>query len=337
MAMTLRSLDFTSRLPTIPSALPIFNLSAPDFEERKPTIARLAEHLKLGALRTVELDHARIMASERGDIHFFPASGGLWARDATVGQAAPNELRKWDGLVDTQVDGHRMALTPDAAKRVLGRADKLLRDLGLVGREVASQTLQLDQVAQLDAKGRQIDHGAGQATVKYQYAVEGLPIRGAGAKTLLFAEPGAGSGDEAGSEAESEARSEAGISGIFHAWRPISGAGKLAMTSLEEALGIGLLADPELEQYSIAGHRIQVSRLELVYLALPVFMRQTHLFPMFQVEGVVSEGPKGIRFHFGRFHHAATPRAYADAGAFASYLTANPDGISPRPQRPVIK
>ena len=320
MALNLMNLEIKTDLPSIPSSLPVFGVAAPTFEERRSAIARLGERLKLGALRTVELDHARIMASERGDIHFFPASGGLWARDATAAQDATTEMRKWDGLVETRTDGQRMALNPEATRRLIGQADELLRPLGLVGKEVASQVVQLDQVAQLDAEGKEIAYGAGQATVKYQYAVEGRPVRGAGAKTLLFAEPGA----------------PATVSGVFHAWRTIGEPARLAMTSLEEALGVGLLADPELEQYSMAGHRIQISRLELVYLALPVFMRQAHLFPVFQVEGVVSEGPMGISFHFGRFHHAAPPKAYAAANAYGPYLTMNPDGISPRAEKPAF-
>jgi hypothetical protein len=92
--------------------------------------------------------------------------------------------------------------------------------------------------------------------------------------------------------------------------------------------------DPELDEYAGAGHRVQVTRLELVYLALPAFMRLTHLFPAFQVEGIVSEGPKGISFHFGRFHHAAPPQAYAAANAYGPYLTINPDGISPKQAKP---
>jgi len=320
MPLKMMNVEFTAKLPSIPSSLPIFGLTAPTFEDRRSAIARLGERLKLGTLRTVELDHARIMASERGDIHFFPASGGLWVRDATAAQNATTELRKWDGLVDTKTDGQRMALNPDAARRLIAQADEWLRPLDLVGKEVASQVVQLDQVAQLDAQGKEIANGAGQATVKYQYAVEGLPVRGAGAKTLLFAEPG----------------TPARVSGIFHAWRTIGETSKLAMASLEESLGVGVLADPELEQYSLAGHRIQVSRLELVYLALPAFVRQSHLFPVFQVEGIVSEGPKGISFHFGRFHHAAPPKAYAAANAYGPYLTMNPDGISPRAEKPAF-
>jgi hypothetical protein len=190
MSLTLTNLDIKTKLPSIPASLPIFSLTAPTFDDRKAAIARLGERMKLGSLRTVELEHARILASERGDIHFFHASGGLWARDATASQGATNEMRKWDGLVDTKTDGQRVVLNPDASKRLIAQADELLRPLGLIGKELVSQTVQLDQVAQLDAKGKEITHGAGPATIKFQYGVEGLPVRGAGAKTLVFAEPG---------------------------------------------------------------------------------------------------------------------------------------------------
>jgi len=42
----------------------------------------------------------------------------------------------------------------------------------------------------------------------------------------------------------------------------------------------------------------------------------------------VSEGSLGISFRFGRFHQAASPRAYAAADLFGPYLSGNPDGIS---------
>jgi hypothetical protein len=181
--------------------------------------------------------------------------------------------------------------------------------------------VQLEQVAQLDAKGKEIAHGAGQATIKFLYAVGGVPVRGAGAKTLAFAEPASG---------------QARVSGVFHAWRTIGKEAAIKLPSTEEALGVGVLTDPELDQYHAAGHKIQITRLEFVYLALPAFMRQSHLFPAFQVEGTVSEGTLGISFHFARFHHAVPPRAYAAADLYGPYLTVNPDGIRPAAAKPAF-
>jgi len=313
MPLKLSDLEITTNLPLLPASLPVFSLTAPTLDDRRASIVRLGEQLKLGALRPVELDHGVVMASKLGDITFFHASGAVWARDAAAMQGAANELRKWPGQVETGEDGRRTALNPDAAKKLIAQTRTLLEPLGLIGREVAFEGVQLDQVAQLDSKGTEIAHGAGQATVKFQYAVEGLPVRGAGAKTMAFAEPVAGG---------------ARFSGVFHAWRTIGKASPVKLTTIDEALGVGVLTDPELDTYRSAGHRIQITRLELVYLALPAFMRQSQLFPAFQVEGTVAEGPRGISFHFGRFHHAVPPAAYAAADLYGPYLTVNPDGIS---------
>jgi hypothetical protein len=313
MALKLDDLELKTPLPKLPPSLPVFALAAPSLEERRAPINRLGEHLQLGALRAVELGHGTVLASERGDITHFHASGALWARDATAAQGAGNEFRKWDGLSTAGTDGQRVALNADASRKLVAQAKELLQPLGLLGNEAASASVQLDQVAQLDAKGNELEHGAGQATVKFQYDVGGVPVRGAGAKTLAFAEPSQGL---------------ARFAGIFHAWRPLGRDSALKLPAVEEALGVGVLTDPELARYRAAGHRIQITQLDFVYLALPAFLRQSHLFPAFQVEGIVSEGKLGISFHFARFHHAAPPRAYAAADLYGPYLSTNPDGIS---------
>ena len=281
MSIKLSSVDIQAKLPSLPASLGVPSLRSPSLEERRTAIGRLGEFMKLGALRAVELEHATVMASERGDVTCFRASGALWARDAMATADTRDELRKWDGLVTSQVDGQRAALNRDMSTKLITRARDLLQPLDLLSKEVASESVQLEQVAQLDGKGNETAHGAGAAAVKFQYAVGGVP-------------------------------------------------------SASSTVGVGLLTDPELDRYSAAGHRIRITRLELVYLALPAFLQQSHLIPAFQIEGVVSEGKLGISFHFGRFHHAAPPRAYAEAGLYASYLTQNPDGIAPRPSRSAI-
>lgn len=315
MSVKLNSLEFQAKLPALPPTLRVFALAAPSFDERRGAIARLGEHLELGALRSVDIDQGTVLASARGDIMYFQASGALWARDAAATKGAADEFRKWEGLTETQrSDGHRVALNADMSARLVAQARELLEPLGLIGRECASEAVQLEQVAQLDAKGKERAHGAGQATVKFQYALGDVPVRGAGAKTLAFAEPGHG---------------RARFAGVFHAWRTPGQSTTLKLPSVEEALGVGLLTDPQLDRYSAAGHKIRITRLDFVYLALPAFMRQSHLFPAFQIEGTVAEGKLGISFDFARFHHAAPPRAYAAANLYGAYLTTNPDGIAP--------
>jgi hypothetical protein len=321
MSIKLNSLEIKARLPELPPSVPVHALLVPPMEERRASIARLGERMKLGTLRSVELDHGIVMASDRGDITCFHASGAVWARDATVGKGATDELRKWEGQIESTADGRRVALKADAARKLIAQAKETLQPLGLLGKEVALEAVQLEQVAQLDAKGKELAHGAGQAAVKFQYAVAGVPVRGAGAKTLAFADPDGG---------------QARFGGVFHAWRPLGKDTALKLPTLEEALGVAFLTDPELDRYSAAGHKIQITRLEFVYLALPAFLRQSHLFPAFQVEGIVSEGKLGIGFHFGRFHHAAPPKAYAAANLYGTYLAVNPDGISPTAARQAV-
>lgn len=311
MPLKIGDLDIKAKLPELPTSIPVFELGAPSLAERREGIARLGDHLKLGNLRAVEVDHGTILAGERGEIEYFHASGAVWARDATAAQSGRNEMRRWEGLKEAKTGGNRMSLNADASRRLIGRARELLEATGLIGKEVASEAVQLDQVARLNAKGQEVAHGAGQATVRFLYAVEGVPVHGAGAKTLAFAEPNR-------------------LAGGFHAWRTPGRSKAVKLGSLEAALAVGLLADPELGRYHAAGHRVQITRLDFGYLALPAFVRQSHLFPAFRIEGTVSKGKRGDAFAFGRVHHAAAPKAYAAADLHGPYLSVNPDGIATR-------
>jgi hypothetical protein len=303
--------------PKLPEAVPVFELSAPSFASRRAGLARLSDLLGLGDLRMVELDHGVVLGGERGEIEYFHASGAVWARDATAADRHKTELRKWEGAQETKRGPQRVTLNAEASKRLIGAAHELLQATGLIGREAAgATTVELDQVARLDAKGNELSFGAGRATVKVSYEVEGLAVRGPGAKSLVFADPGTAAGGPQ-------------VAGAFHAWRTLGSARTVKLPSVEAALRVGLLVDPELELYRKAGHTIRVTRLDFGYLALPAFVRQGHLFPAFQVEGEVSKGKRGDGFRFGRYHHAAPPKAYAAADLYGPYLSANPDGIAP--------
>jgi len=320
MALTLKDLDLKVSLPKLPPSVPVFELSAPSLDERRPGLEQLSKHLGLGDLRAIQLDHALMMAGERGEIEYFYASGGVWARDAAAAQESPGELRRWDDIHESENGKERrFTLGPDTQSRLISQARELLQGTGLIGKEVDSETVELDQVAHLDGKGQELERGPGQATVKFSYAAEGIPVGGPGAKTLMFAEPENGN---------------VRFTGAFHAWRTLGTGHPVKLPPAEKALAVGLLIDPELVAYRAAGHKIRITRLDLRYLALPAFMRQSHLFPAFQIEGDVSDGKKGSGFRFARFHHAAPPAAYAAASVYGPYLNVNPDGIAPvSPQR----
>lgn len=314
MSLKMSALEVRVPLPDLPTSIPVFDLSAPSLGDRKAAIDHLGKQFNLGDLRSAEFDHAVVMASKQGDIHYFHASGAVLGRDAAAEREHKDELRKWDGLHDSKTGASRMTLNPETSNRLIKQAQALLEPIGLLAKEKASATVQLEQVAQLDSKGKELLHGAGRATVKFGYAVHGVPVRGGGAKTLAFIEPGGNAPR---------------ISGIFHVWRQLGRSTAIKLPRLESALAVGLLNDPELNLYHQAGHKIQITRLDFGYLALPAFMRQSHLFPIFQIEGKVSEGKQGMGFGFARFHHAAPPTAYADAGLDGQYLKVNPDGIKP--------
>jgi hypothetical protein len=168
----------------------------------------------------------------------------------------------------------------------------------------------LDQVAHMDEKGKILSEGAGTATVRIGYSMHGLPVAGAGAKSIVYAEP---------------RDNDALVTGTFHCWRTPGAAKQMKMPGLEESLAAGLLVDRELDILHKKGQRIRITRLDLCYLALPAFVEQRMLCPAFQVEGVAEGKPAGAargltEVRFGRFVQAATVKHYASAGVYAHYL-----------------
>ena len=307
MALTLDDVDWKVRLPEPPRSLPLYETTAPTLQQRSRAMDVLGKRLGLEELRPVELPHSVVYASRRGEVEFFPASGGLWARNAQLGDRFDDELRDWPGVVESRGrDGTIFTLDPDRTKRLLEQARSLFVEAGLASDVMTAGVVALDQVAELDEKGKELRRGAGTATARFAYALEGLPVLGGGAKTLAYLEP---------------ERGQAIVTGMFHAWRPITGKVSLTLTPVQDALGIGLLQDPELVEYHARGYRVEITHLEFGYMALPATVRQTYLFPAFEAEGrAFHPYGKGDEFFFGRHHHAASPEQYSKAGAFADYL-----------------
>lgn len=311
MAMRITDVKFEVPLPRMPAAIELFELKAPSREERARTIDVLRKRFELGEVQTAELPGFMVLAGKRGDIQYFPASGGVIARDASREEAFESEERKWEGLTRVQEGDETIyRLKPESEKKLAAQAMSIVEEAGLVSREMTGAVVELDQWAEMDEKGQVRRSGAGSATVRTGYSIGGLPVAGAGAKTVVYAEP-----EGAGARA----------TGLFHVWRTPGAARKMEMPGVEEAIASGLLVDREMSVFQKQGRQISISRLELCYLALPAFMEQGTLFPAFQVEGMASAPPttSGERMQpvfFAKFVQAATTKHYAKVGVFAHYL-----------------
>jgi len=307
MTISLDKIDFRAKLPDLPRSLPVMETSAPRLEERRGAIDLLGDTLNLGKRRLVELPHGVAYVSPRGEVEYFQASGAVWSRDAEAEQKHDNELREWPKLVKAGDDtDDRLALDKETSRQLLGKAKELVEAARFGDKAMDGGQVVLDQVTQLSDKGEIIQRGAGTATVAFGFSIDGLPVVGAGAKSTLAFDPVDG---------------EPRLVGSLHVWRSPVEAREIQMPAVEEALSVGLLADPELRRYAEKGSKITVSRLRLGYLALPAMTQQRYLFPVFDVQGQVSlpEDKLG-HFQFARYHHAAPVASYKKADIYAPYL-----------------
>jgi hypothetical protein len=185
-------------------------------------------------------------------------------------------------------------------------ADRLLDVTALLSRQAIFDAVVLDQVAELDEKGNELQRGAGDAAVRYSYRVEGLPVFGPGAKTQVFC-----------STLDGSPR----LTGAMHVWRELRASRDVKLESARDTLELALNDDPEVVRYADRGYGLTVDRLTFGYLALPAFVDQKHVFPAFQVECTM-RGQRNERdyFHFGRYYHAVTAEEYRRADVFADYL-----------------
>ena len=290
-----------------PRSVPLFEAKTPSLDERKAALDFFREVLDLGDTRTVDLADSIAFAGKRGEVEFFPASGAIWARDAEAEQAHENEMRKWPGLEEIRGDNDViLGLGRQATGDLVKQAREVFERAELTAEQMKPVGVALEQVSQLSERGEILERGAGAASVMFGYELEGLSVFGAGAKSQVFAEP-AGRGTR--------------VVGAFHCWRPAGAGPKVELGSVEDALAAGVLDDPELTLYKEKGGRIEVTKLEFGYMALPAMFRQRHVFPVFQIEGRVDlSDDREQYFEFGRYHHAAHPKRYAEAGVFADYL-----------------
>jgi len=306
MSLSLSDIDWRVALPDVPAELPVATVATPSYEERLHAVRILHERFALGDTVEVDLPEGVAHASDRGEVQFFAASGGIRARDADVSRAFPDGRRRWDDVEEVgDGAGRRFVLGEHTSATLFQDAGELLRAARLLPDGLGDVDVVLDEWTQLDESGAEIDHGPGRAVVRAPYSLDGVPFIGAGAKTRLAYEP---VGDRPV------------LARIFHVHRPVIDVDLVRTVGTERAL-TGLLRDPALAEHCGAGGRVAVTRIEVGLLALPAVLVQRVVAPAVAVTGVLTNaGEDAAEVPFARYYQAVSAKALRRVGLAAAHL-----------------
>jgi hypothetical protein len=302
MPLSFTDVDFKVDLPDIPATAPVVSHTPPCIKDHQETTRAIAEVLDIDLRGTAQVPHGYAVGSDRGQVEVFAASGAFRARNAERLTAYPDERREWRDVERDDDGTYRLGDGP--AKQLTQYSRELLSRIG-IREEHAGLDVVLGQWAQLDEEGHEVDSGPGRATVRFSYAVDGLPLVGPGAKTNLHYDP------EDGGRTPALAR-------MFHVHRGVETTGEVATQSLDEAFS-GLL------HQSWSGHgiregegRITITAATFGLLALPADVVQAFAAPALMVEGEIHGVEVGkdetAAVRFGQYLPLAHPRALAEAG-----------------------
>lgn len=307
MTLTMDQIKFDTRIPDMPGRVPVVRVKTPCLHEREGNLKRLSDRMQLGEVTRVDTRYGVTLASKRGEVEFFADSGGMWTADVAALEAGENEMRKWDGLERVRDGSGNPVFT--LGRDQAAKAQEIAREMVEIGgfdmTHAGKPQLSMVQVAEFSEKGETLQEGAGEATISFGYALEGLPVLGAGAKAQVDLLPGA--------------RGDMTVATAFHVWRAPEGSIAMNLGSSEAILDAGLLRDPELEAAVAKEGRITIQEMEFGLMSLSAVHKQGVLFPILRVAGRV-DLPKEEHFFFGSYLPAATPEAYAKIGVGGDYL-----------------
>lgn len=311
MTLQLTDIKISTVLPEIPTDLPVYLVRAASLEERQPAIQFFQELLQLEELVPVDEPDSLCYMGPDGEIQFYRPSGSLWVEDTRADKGYPDERRPWKVVEvpdENDPNNSKLVLIESDENRLARQAGELFEEAGLISSEASFAGVALDQVAQLDAEGKEVGRFVGKANARFLYCLDGVEVDGPGAKTYAFYNPG------------TERHT---LTSIYHAWREVKDKRKIGMARIDEILERTLVQDPELRLYHQRGSSIELQQVDLVYLALGPDIHQDYVFPTLRVDGNVmfkSPSPEREGFEFSRFYHAATPQDYATSKLYAHYL-----------------
>lgn len=307
MALNLKDIKFENGIPDLPKTGIAVHCKAPNFDERQRGMHALAKHLDLGETREVDTQFGRAMASKSGDVEFFAASGAIWSTNIAHELKAESEFIDWDDLDESKdAEGQPiLSLGRKATSQAFDLATQMAEIGGFDLKHADKPAVKLMQVEQANEKGRTMRTGAGEATVAFGYQLDGLPVLGAGGKTLVDMIPGS-----RGMKATS----------AINVWRTPQKQAKVEIAGTEAGLAAGLLQDPDLMIAAEKGAQITIQRARLGLVAMPAAIHQSILFPALEYDARVDMRDKGDHYFVGRVVPVATPEAYAKAGLASEHF-----------------
>ncbi|MGD9543516.1 MAG: hypothetical protein AB7U86_04970, partial [Methylocystis sp.] len=267
--------------------------------------------LKLDKFKTVDEDGSIFFENGSAGVQFYRASGSLWAENGRADADFPDERRPWRVVDEPDRDNaknKRFVLPDEERKRLAQQAKNLFAEAGLLSPEAHFSGVVLDQVAKLDAKGREIERGVGEASARFLYRLETIDVAGPGAKTYAYFNPGADAPK---------------FVSAYHAWRPVKDSRGIRVTSVEEILERTVLHDPQIQFADKRGDRIELRKIDLAYWALHPDAAQSYVYPVLLVEGVIffhGATQRREATEFSRAYNAVSQKECAAAGIYADYL-----------------
>lgn len=305
--MELNDIDIRFKIPDVPSSVPVFNMTAATFEARRPAMERLGKRFNLGKAYTIEVEESMFIIAKEGVIQFYGPSGAIWARNFIEDAKYEDERRPWKTEKLDTGDDYDLVLSESVQKSLQNDAQGTLKEMEMLSEHSYFADISIDQVAKLDENGKEIQRFPGEATARFLYRIDKIPVEGGGAKSYLFFNP-----TEDGHE----------LAGLFHAWREPVESKSVTLMDIEKSLEHALEKDKELVHYRKSDFKLRLDGAHLAYYALPPTKSQRVLFPVFRVTGSFAKQTKeGLEgFDFSKYYHAVNPKDYIDLDIQGYYL-----------------
>jgi hypothetical protein len=304
MTVDFSAVDLRTKVD-LPKSGMVALLPPPDLRERTRAMEGLAKSLGFKVAGAADVPHGFAMGGPSGQVEVFAASGAIRGRNTDQLSRFADERRSWAEVVRVPTnDGAAYGLGPKTARLLESRAQRLLEGAGLA-EKASGVGVVLGQWAKLDESGKELESGPGRATVQFTYAVEGIPLIGAGAKSNVHFDP-----DDKGADGV--------IARFFHVHRGFEAKKDLRLLQIEQAFEPLLTQTWSGLESRPKQTRITITAAEFGLLALPADVAQRFAAPALQVQGTVSglgvKGDRDVTIRFGQYLPLVDPKVLADAG-----------------------